>query len=57
MEDHPIVSGKHSCDLLSVEITSQAHTLDEVVEAFECALRGVGYCFDGHFVLEEESDG
>jgi hypothetical protein len=54
MDEMPIVKGKHACDLLSVEIVSQGHTLSEVVEAFECALKGAGYCFDGHFELVED---
>ena len=54
MDDMPIVTGKHSCDLLSVEIVTQGHTVQDVVDAFESALRGAGYFFDGHFELVED---
>ena len=54
MDEMPISVGLHETGTLSVRITTQGHTINEVVEAFECALRGAGYCFDGHFELEGE---
>ena len=54
MDEMPIVEGFHKCDGLEVHIKTQGNTLPQVVEAFECALRGAGYCFDGHFELEED---
>ena len=51
MDEMPIVEGFHKCDGLEVHIKTQTHTIQEVVEAFECALRGAGYSFDGHFEL------
>lgn len=54
MDDMPIVCGSHKCGELEVSIKTKEHTIDDVVEAFECALRGAGYCFDGHFELVED---
>ena len=54
MDEMPIVEGFHKVDGLEVHIKSQEHTLTEVVQAFECALRGCGFCFDGHFELTED---
>ena len=49
MDEMPLVEGFHKCDGLEVHIKTQGHNINEVVEAFECALRGAGYCFNGHF--------
>jgi len=54
MDELPISVGMHEYGTLNVRIATQGHTISEVVAAFECALRGAGYCFDGHFELEEE---
>jgi hypothetical protein len=54
MDELPIVEGFHKCGNLEVIVKSQGHTIEEVVLAFECALRGASYCFDGHFELTED---
>jgi hypothetical protein len=54
MDDMPTVEGFHKCGNLMVHVKSQGHTIQEMIDAFECALRGAGYCFDGHFELVEE---
>jgi hypothetical protein len=54
MDEMPKTVSMHKCDGLTVMIRTQSHTINEVVEAFECALRGAGYCFDGHFEFEED---
>jgi len=53
MDELPVAVGMHEYGQLSVRITTQGHTISEVVEAFECALRGAGYSFDGNFELED----
>lgn len=54
MEEMPIVEGFHKCGNLEVFVKCQGHTIEDMVEAFECALRGASFSFDGHFVLEED---
>jgi hypothetical protein len=54
MDEMPIVEGMHRCDGLEVHIKTKEHNLTEVVTAFEHALRGCGFCFDGHFELDDE---
>lgn len=49
-------------DLYSSEVTSKittetnADTLNEVLEEFECFLKGAGYVFDGRIDLVKEED-
>lgn len=54
MDEMPILEGLHKCGKLEVSVKAQEHTISEVVTAFECALRGAGFCFEGHFELEED---
>jgi hypothetical protein len=54
MDEMPTVEGFHKCGGLEVHIKIKEHTIPEVVEAFECALRGCGFCFNGHFELTED---
>ncbi len=39
-----------------IQLEFSAETLDEVLEVFECFLRGCGFVFLGHVEIAEEED-
>jgi hypothetical protein len=46
--------GIHKHGGLKVMVVAQEHTIDEVIQAFECALRGASFVFNGHLELVED---
>lgn len=47
----------YKCDDLKVMICSRGNTLEEVLEAVECAIRGAGFYLEiGSLTIEEDNN-
>lgn len=56
VNDECTTIGISKTENIKVMIVQNQATVPEVLEIVECALRGCGFCFDGHLEVVDEEE-